>query len=114
MLLPLGVVLVLAGVALLVLGIRGLWIHRAEFANIRTHPLEDDPDTLERVRQALGRTDGLIESLLGKPGTLSVPLDAVAGMRGFGKMPEPLQVPGISVFFGAILIVVGVLFVMGL
>jgi hypothetical protein len=35
-------------------------------------------------------------------------------MRGFGKMPEPLQVPGISVFFGAILIVVGVLFVMGL
>lgn len=114
MLLPLGVVLVLAGVAGIVLGVRGVWIHRAEFANIRAHPLEDDPDALEKMRQGLGRVDGVISDLSGEYSTLSVPLDAVAGMRGLGKMPEPLQVPGILLFFGAVLIITGALFVMGL
>jgi hypothetical protein len=29
-------------------------------------------------------------------------------MREFGKMPEPLMVPGMSLFFGAVLCVAGV------
>ncbi len=112
MLPPFGVVLSLIGVAGVIFGVRGLWMHRASLFEIRAHPLEDDPDTLEKMTQALGRVDDLIGGF-GKQGTLSVPLDAVAGARGLGKMPEPLQVPGLSIFFGAVLIVAGVLLVVG-